>query len=242
MTFHKAFLALATVSVLQGCASALTPLGENYYDCNRKENPASPYCHSFKSVESATTGTLPPSRFDQAMSVADHDRLTGIAPTVGGKPGAAPLVPGAGTMPGAAIARADGVGVAAPSLEGLPVRVGPVVQRIWVKRFVDDNDLLVGETVIYKEIVGSHWLGFDGSAGSATSSGKTSGAYPHRPADPSASPLGRSGPDLNSRAAPARSRSEFAQPGARAPESSGVVSSPATEAPPSESGVTSMPQ
>jgi conjugal transfer pilus assembly protein TraV len=237
--------AVAAVVLLQGCANALTPLGENKYDCNRKENPASPYCHSFKSVETATNGTIPASRFDEPMSVGDHDRLTGIAPVPAAKMSAhmaasqgsstvqyAPVQPSLGIAPGAA----------ASAIEGLPVRVGPVVQRIWVKRFVDRNDLLVGDTVIYKEVIGSHWLGFDTNANPVAAATSAKGAYPHRSSN--AQPASSKGTPANTdRDAAPQPRNSFSQPGLRGPGSGDVVPAPATEAPPvSGSGVSSMPQ
>jgi conjugal transfer pilus assembly protein TraV len=257
-TAPKLFLMAAFAVALQGCANVLTPLGENHYDCNRKENPASPYCHSFKSVETATNGELPQSRFDQAMTVSDHDKLTGIAPvatdvaaTVASGGGAVVVSssqgeghPPANAPAARALVKSSGVGVAPKSLEGLPVRVGPVVQRVWVKRFVDENDLLVSETVIYKEIIGSHWLGYDGSAPGANATGQHGGVYPHRAPQPLASTLGKplDNPGNSRKPAPRPARSGFVQPGTRAPESNGVVSAPATEVSPSESGATSLPQ
>jgi hypothetical protein len=185
----------AVFLALSGCASVLTPLGSNTYDCNRKENPASPYCHSFKSVEGSTAGEIPQSRFDETMRLSDLDRMTGIAPPERGHPGAPPSAPGAqnfptqgeavgqsaaspGTPPAVAARPTKPLARAVP-LEGLPVREGPVVQRVWIKRFVDDNDLLVSDTMVYKEIIPSHWQGFPHIDGDSSSRGGPS--YPHRP-------------------------------------------------------------
>ena len=228
--------------LLAGCSNLLTPLGESTYDCNRKENPASPYCHSFKSVEASTSGAIPPSRYDETMRLSDFDRMTGIAP-----------VPKSATSRD--VASPAGVSVTAlpltpaGSLEGLPVRQGPVVQRVWVKRFVDGNDLLVGETVIYKEIIGSHWLGFgrgESPSGASSSSSQSSSArdgipYPHR-APPPAQLKSAGGPtgatSVTSGTAPAAPPTSpgFTQPGARAPAGE-MAPVPATS-----SGTTSMPQ
>ena len=241
-------VAAAAVLALSGCTSLLTPLGENSYDCNRKENPASPYCHSFKAVEASTNGAVPDSRFDQLMSISEHDRLTGIAPVAPVKriEDNGPVTRAAASAP---VAVAPSATPAAAPLEGLPVRVGPVVQRVWVKRFVDDNDLLINETVIYKELIGSHWSGFEGAAagGAATPGARRRDAYPHRPAvlAPAApAPMtGKAASDnVISRDAPKSSRNGFTQPGARAPDAGGLVPVPTTEAPPSESGTSSMPQ
>ena len=57
-------ISLCAVPVLSGCPAAFNPIGSNSYDCNRKQDPSSIYCHSFKAVEASTNGELPPSRFD----------------------------------------------------------------------------------------------------------------------------------------------------------------------------------
>ena len=74
--------AVATFT-LSACTSLLTPLGSDKYDCNRKENPASPYCHSFRSVADGTNTPMPDSRYDAAVRIADVDQLAGIAPPAG---------------------------------------------------------------------------------------------------------------------------------------------------------------
>ena len=168
----RASLALcAAAGLLLACASVLTPLGDNHYDCNRKENPQSPYCHSFKAVEESTAGAIPRSRYDETLRLSDLDRLTGIAPASAGTAAAIGSQPGSMRLPGmsggAALGQGGAPTSAPPSLEGMPVRLGPVVQRVWVKRFVDGNDLLVGETVIYKEIMPSRWSGFEPEIGRA---------------------------------------------------------------------------
>ena len=63
-------------------------------------------------------------------------------------------------------------------LSGAPVREGPVVQRVWVKRFVDGNDVLTENTVVYKEIRGNRWAGFEGQGTSLIGDQRT---YPRRP-------------------------------------------------------------
>ena len=241
-------LALVGLAALQGCTSILTPLGENHYDCNRKENPQSPYCHSFKSVEASTAGPIPRSRYDETLRISEIDRLTGIAPTAPGG--------GLGNVPAASGATVSAVPPMAPamasaqSLEGVPVRLGPVVQRVWIKRFVDTNDLLVGDTVIYKEIMGSRWSGFEAAdpmrQAPSRAAGGQSSTYPHRA--PTAingvikaldgSSPSSANPSPQTRDAAGRpARPEFNQPGAKASEPAELVPVPATE-----SGTTSMPQ
>ena len=124
-----------------------------------------------------------------------------------------------------------------------------LVQRVWVKRFVDGNDLLVGETVIYKEIIGSHWQGFGGADSSSSSISsaaslplpKDGPAYPHRaPVPTSAKSVAglATAPVAGSANAPAPATASpgFTQPGVRAPAGE-MAPVPATS-----SGTTSMPQ
>ena len=242
-------LTAAAVSalVLSGCTNLLTPIGHNTYDCNRKENPASQFCHSFKAVEASTSGPLPDSRYDETLRIGDVDKMTGIAPTGGKVPERLPprAEPGAVGAIGTGEFRPFNT---AASLEGLPVRLGPMVQRVWIKRFVDANDLLVGDTVIYKEIMGSRWSGFevaDPARASAMSGGRAissnAGIYPHRPPTVASGVMkaldGASSTSNPSRDASRPSRPEFNQPGAKASESGGLATVPAIE-----SGTTSMPQ
>ena len=223
----------AVFLALSGCASVLTPLGSNTYDCNRKENPASPYCHSFKSVEGSTAGEIPQSRFDETMRLSDLDRMTGIAPPEGNRPGVTPAAPGGAANSAKPLARPV-------PLEGLPVREGPVVQRVWIKRFVDDNDLLVSDTMVYKEIIPSHWQGFPHIEGDSSARGGSS--YPHRPpATSSAVPNKNNNASLNggsngnatrngaSAAVPSTSaRGGFTQPGTRLNDLSGTAATQPT--------------
>jgi conjugal transfer pilus assembly protein TraV len=166
--------ALAIVAtLLQGCASAMNPVGETKFDCNRKQDAKSPFCRSFKAVEAATAADLPQSRFDQEFTLGEIDRMTGIAPD-DKKPAALPTATnhnnGKPILPHQA-------GYGQP-LAGAPVREGPVIQRVWVKRFVDDRDLLTENTIVYKEIRNTRWAGFD--AASQSGNGQP-GAYPHKP-------------------------------------------------------------
>lgn len=63
------------------------------------------------------------------------------------------------------------------SLDGVPVRVGPVVQRVWIKRFVDGNDLITSNVVVYKEVIPNHWAGFKPNE---SQYGVAAGAFPHK--------------------------------------------------------------
>jgi len=176
-----ASMLVVSVMSLTGCTAMFTPLGDENYDCNRKENPDSPYCHSFRSVEQGTNKPLPDSRYDDPISIADLDRRVGIAPSAtAAKP---QDVPSSATRPSASATVNDGRGSKPqPALgqpaEGAPVRTGPLVVRTWVKRHVDNDDRLVAATYVYKEVQPAHWTGFE--AGAALTA--HAAARPHWPA------------------------------------------------------------
>lgn len=164
-----ALILATTVAMLAGCS--FNPIGESKFDCNRKENP-SEYCRSFKALERSTNGPLPESRFDKEFKMSDYDRATGIAPDakVAATGSSAAAGMGAGLLPHQRL-NAGGELVA-----GMPVRKAPVVQRVYIKRFVDENDSLQEEAVVYREVKGARWAGFDGTAQET----QMPGAYPHR--------------------------------------------------------------
>jgi conjugal transfer pilus assembly protein TraV len=226
-------LPLCVVALLSGCSAAFNPIGSNTYDCNRKQDPASIYCHSFKAVEASTKSELPDSRFDTELKFSDYDKATDIAPV--GKPHEEqpPLRSGAGerVVMGDSSSAAQTIKassakqpVAADGMpDGMPVREGPVVLRTWIKHFVDSNDMLTSDTTVYKEIVQPHWAGFDGG----NPAGALHGMYPHKAAD--AKTVAAATPQQPS--VPAST--DFIQPG---PQSSAGESSPGSSMP------TSMPQ
>jgi conjugal transfer pilus assembly protein TraV len=163
---RKVFALLGVVATLAGCS--FNPIGESTFDCNRKENP-SEYCRSFKALEKSTNGPLPESRFDKEFKMSDHDRATGIAPD----PAAA------GTSGGAVVSGPlphQRLNAAGDPVADMPVRKAPVVQRIKIKRFVDENDSLQDDVIVYREVRGARWSGFDGSDQTT----RVAGAYPHR--------------------------------------------------------------
>ena len=234
--YLNCLLLIVAVMSNSGCTNLFTPLGDNQYDCNRKENPDSPYCHSFKSVEAATTGPVPDSRYDQVMKLAEQDKLTGIAPVrvaTANEPGDPASHHDKGNDSGNGTShqevrlphQAENTASTA-ALDGLPVRTGPVVQRIWIKRFVDGSDLLTSDTTVYKEIIPTHWAGFPAPQDAQSPSvGGT--LVPHKP---QAAPL----PQKIPAAASAESavtqlpRNEFRQPGVKKPDDE-LASSPANE-------------
>jgi hypothetical protein len=191
-------------AALSGCSTAFNPIGSNSYDCNRKQDPTSIYCHSFKAVENSTNGELPDSRFDTALKFSQYDKATEIAP-VGSdkshpavKAGAGETVNiGSGSLPqlgGADITPQD----------GSPVRVGPVVLRTWIKSFVDGNDMRVSSTVVYKEVVPTHWAGFDGSDPASAEGG----SYPHKTVEAKTVGAPKAQPELSQ-------HTDFIQPGSQ---------------------------
>jgi len=172
------YLAPCAVILLSACASSFNPIGESKYDCNRKQDPSSFYCRSFSAVEASTNGTLPETRFGTPFRIEDQDARQNIAPTDSGQNPAPNSV-----NPSAPIVLPHQVRL--PPIEGAPVRHGPVVQRVWIKRYVTADDALVESTYVYKETQSPSWSGFRPSARSV--SADTSFAnYPRRaPADKS---------------------------------------------------------
>ncbi|WP_454875136.1 TraV family lipoprotein [Paraburkholderia xenovorans] len=226
-------ISLCAVPLLSGCPAAFNPIGSNSYDCNRKQDPSSIYCHSFKAVEASTNGELPPSRFDSELNFSQYDKATDIAPVGQRNTVASPIRSGSGEpvvmgSGGPAVQGAALPGMVRPVAvdgmpDGMPVREGPVVQRTWIKHFVDGNDMLTADTTVYKEIVRSHWSGFDGG----NPAGAARGVYPHKPVDSKALEAAKpSQPD-------ASQRTDFIQPG---PQASAGESSPGNSLP------SSMPQ
>lgn len=229
--------ALAVFS-MAACTSLLTPLGSEKYDCNRKENPASPYCHSFRSVAEGTNAPIPDSRYDTAVRISDVDRLAGIAPPAAttGDSADAPARREPGDQGGSALppanrpARANGN--AEPS-DATPVRLAPVVQRTWVKRHVENGDRLVGSTYVYKEVTRGRWAGF---VESSDNSGSSRGAVkPHLPPEDDPVQLRSAASAVNKGATALvnRVKSGLSQPGLATPAGEVVV-------PPIDG--TSMPQ
>ena len=212
----RAALLIATFAALAGCTSMLTPLGAEYYDCNRKENPTSPYCHSFRSVANGTNSTIPDSRYDADVRISDVDRLAGIAPDgVASAPieHIAPLSPAA--IQASRQPRQAGAGIASSMPERTPVRVAPLVQRTWVKRHVEQGDRLVGSTYVYREVTHSHWQGYADASADTDSRTVTK---PHL-ADDDTSALRSATSNVNKAATGLLSRvkSSLSQPGVAAP-------------------------
>jgi hypothetical protein len=108
---------------------------------------------------------------------------------------------------------------------------------VWVKRFVDGSDLLTENTVVYKEIKGTRWAGFDAPGSSPYQDQKI---YPRRPAEqpqsaPSQPQQQPGAPRDQQQPAAAPANTEFNQPGASAVQNESAFD-------PAVSGSTSMPK
>jgi len=189
--------------LVAGCSFA--PVGENTFDCNRKSNP-SDYCRSFKSLEKSTNDNLPESRFDKEFHMSDYDKANGIAPNDASENNGSSHQT-LGMLPHNQAGFASST-AGVDAMQDIPVRKTPVIQRVWIKRFVDENDMLQGDTIVYKEVQSSKWSGFEG----ANNSGFAAGAVlPHRSA---ISPNASSASNVESRQVPSsrQDNAPFSQP------------------------------
>jgi len=222
---NKACLLILCMS-LQGCflSKLFNPIGEDKYDCNRKENPNSPYCHSFRSVDNGTQGPVPDSRYDKELNINDHDKLIGIAPVKTQSSNTNGNVDSQVKKPvnGNSIPKdkypLPGINDAESLPNGTPVRVAPYVQRTWIKRHSESNGAYIGNTVVYKEIVPSHWQGEKPLATPAATKGSTVFLKkPHRPVEVLQQPIA----PTNSISGQQNQNQEFIQPGTQGMNESG---------------------
>jgi conjugal transfer pilus assembly protein TraV len=205
-------LAAASMALLL-TACSFNPVGESTFDCNRKENP-SEYCRSFKALEKSTNGTLPESRFDKEFRMSDYDRANGLAPDAKKDQPLreAPTGSFAGALPHNRSAQASEL------VSGAPVRRAPVIQRVFIKQFVDENDMLQGDVVVYKEVKASKWTGFDAARSALPGGGQL--LYPHKAQD---SPVSV----VDGNAAPTTQGPAFSQPEGNTEVAGGTAPSPA---------------
>ncbi|MGR9587091.1 TraV family lipoprotein [Pandoraea sputorum] len=203
-----ALSACALATMLSACSSAFNPIGSNTYDCNRKQDPSSIYCRSFRAVEASTNGELPDTRFDKELQFSVYDKATEIAPVTNSSQGQ--LKSGSGEVLTTGTGSLPHLGqLQTPPQDGAPVRVGPVVQRTWIKQFVDSNDSLIADTVVYREIVPTRWAGFNG--GDPASAQR--GLYPHRVSEAKTPVAQRATAEAASESS---LQTNFIQPGAQA--------------------------
>jgi hypothetical protein len=203
----KTIAVASLAAALTGCS--FNPIGESKFDCNRKENP-SEFCRSFKALVKSTDGPLPESRFDKEFRMSDYDRATGIAPD----PAAAAAAGGAGAADSGRLPHQRMNPIGDP-MAGMPVRKAPVVQRVFIKRFVDDNDSLQDDVIVYREVKGARWSGFEASGRDV----HAPGAYPHRSHD---NPI----TEADGNGDPSQS-TNLAQPGGATDGAAGSAMSPA---------------
>ena len=184
--FSFPFTAAIAAALLSGCAANFNPIGESKFDCNRKQDPSSFYCRSFSAVEASTNGALPETRFGTPFRIEDQDARQNIAPTQAvqfssqtttnyGVAGTPPVA----TTPTFTAPIVLPHQVRSAPLQGAPVRNGPVIQRVWIKRHVTEDDALVESTVVYKETQAPSWAGFK-PATPVAGGGSAVAPYPRR--------------------------------------------------------------
>ena len=217
---------LGASSFLVGCSFA--PIGENKFDCNRKDAPEG-YCRNVHAVLESTDGTVPATKYGQKFDIEDYDAAVGYTDGVvekkGGKDGKGGVVVVGGGLP-------HNAGVKMERIEGAPVRQAPVIQKVFIKPFVDENDILHEGGVAFKEVQTGKWTGFDRINAANNLAGGN--VYPHRVKGNSALFVENSidnGTDDTS-----VPQQAFVQPGVQSP-AGGLVQSPANS-----NGDISMPR
>lgn len=163
-------VALIAILTLSAC-SVFRPIGQENFDCNGK-NSTSPYCKSFKGIDASTRGNIPDTKYDKAFNYTDYDKYMGSYVDTEGKPTQeAESYAKAGVLPHEMIGGATDAPVA-----GAPVRTAPVIQKIWINRYVDAQDKLHQPVEVYQEVIGSHWSGVKPSR---LSTAQQENRYPH---------------------------------------------------------------
>jgi type IV conjugative transfer system lipoprotein TraV len=160
-------LTASAATLISACSFA--PIGNNSFECNRKDSPAA-YCKSFKAVERSTNGTLPETKFEKPFDMNDYDAAFDLS-----------VKADKDNKKDKAVAQVlpHNMGVANQAVvDGGPVRQAPVIQRMYIKKFVDENDVLHQDQIVYKEVKGSKWAGFD--SGSAANNLNGGVLYPHK--------------------------------------------------------------
>ena len=144
-------LLLIAVLSLSACADMMAPQGVSKFDCNRKEDPSSEYCRSFRAVDEGTQGGIPPSYYDRPFSLEESYKLQGIAPSKdqlkkANKAEFTVASDGTIILPMQADSGSNAF------QDGAPIRTAPVLKRTWIKSYVDENDSLhENPGLIYRE-------------------------------------------------------------------------------------------
>lgn len=167
---QKITFSLLWLSVLSLGACTFSPIGDNKFDCNRKDTPIE-YCRSVRAVLNSTDGQLPDTKYGEKFNMEDYDIATGLSD----KPSATPKeIKSPMLLP-------HNLDAGALSLAGAPVRQAPVIQKVYIKPFVDENDVLHEAQTAFKEVLTSKWTGFDRQNTVSNLSGGVN--YPHRSKD-----------------------------------------------------------
>ena len=181
------YLNVIVVALLTyGCSFA--PIGENKFDYNRKDSP-NEYCRSIKAIERSTQGELPETRFEKEFDMHDYDRAYSLDAkdprdskshnanaSNAGKPSKVSETTNHNNPLGYPMGKSI-------LTDEAPIRVAPVIQRVYIKSYVDADDILIQDQIIYKEIAHSKWTGFESGIDTreAQINGVgVAGVHPHR--------------------------------------------------------------
>jgi conjugal transfer pilus assembly protein TraV len=177
LTLSRKYIAGLLVAFgLAGC-SVFRPVGQENFDCSGKKS-TDPYCRSIRGIDRSTVGSIPDTRFDKPFDYMSYSRYHGDLDDseIGGSDGKRAAKPQsiADRLP-------HEIWQPGPVIQGAPVRAAPVIQKIWINRYVDSNDKLHQPTEIYQEVVGAQWVG---AAAPAKRNASSTGAnpYPFKPA------------------------------------------------------------
>lgn len=192
----KTILLLVTIGTLNGCTSIFNPIGEDNFDCNRKSGVNPDWCHSVKSAIKSTDGHIPDTDFDRTFNMEEFYRQQGYMKSGDKKSDSSSSEKIQTTLP-------HQVARSLPVIDG-PVREAPVVMQIYIKPFVNDDDVLVQGQTVFKEVVPSKWRGF-----AAIRKDRDSGAYPHY----AENTVTRTSSPQPNPAKPFAGSTEFVQPG-----------------------------
>ncbi len=205
---QKLIYSLFGFSAIGLSACTFSPVGDNKFDCNRKDAPIE-YCRSVRAVLNSTDGQLPQTKYGEKFNMEDYDIATGLSDKASSTPREikSPML-----LP-------HNLDAGAPPLAGAPVRQAPVIQKVYIKPFVDENDVLHEAQTAFKEVLTSKWTGFDRQNTVSNLSGGVN--YPHRSKE--AAPVFIETAD-NGTDDPGQSQSGFTQPNPQGQVSNGANS------------------